>query len=192
MNHWTALVPLRLGEATKSRLAETCDLARRLALAGAMARHVCDTLAACPVVGRVVLLAPDRPDWWHGDWARDGGCGLNAELAAFRQRHPATPLLIIHADLPLLGAEDVAALAQAAAATGRAIAPDHAGQGTNALALAGGIGADFHFGAGSRQAFASQYPAMAEIRRTGLSHDLDTPQDLAALRAMGWHDEAPR
>ena len=58
--------------------------------------------------------------------------------------------------------------------------------------LAGGIGADFHFGAGSRQAFASQYPAMAEIRRTGLSHDLDTPQDLAALRAMGWHDEAPR
>ena len=66
------------------------------------------------------------------------------------------------------------------------MAPDHAGQGTNALALTAGTEADFRFGENSRKAFRRLYPDMVEVIRPGLAHDLDTPQDLARLRQMGW------
>lgn len=191
MTRWTALVPLRLGPETKTRLAALYDASQRITLATALARHVCDTLARCAAVERVVLLAPERPDWLQGEWAPDGGGGLNHELGAFRAAHRALPLLTVLGDLPLLAVDDVEALLAGTGAAGaagyhRAMAPDHAGQGTNALALTAGTEADFRFGENSRKAFRRLYPDMVEVIRPGLAHDLDTPQDLARLRQMGW------
>lgn len=186
MNGWTALVPLRLGSATKSRLAECCDDPGRIALATAMAQHVLGELAQCPQIARVVLLTPEPPVWWHGEVMQDRARGLNAELADWRRRHPQEALLVIHADLPLLAAAEVGVLLGTAERAGCAIAPDRLQSGTNAAALAPGSSLEFRFGVDSRAAFLGQRPDIAEVIQPGLAHDLDTPEDIAFLRQLGW------
>ena len=143
-----------------------------------MAAHVLATLATAGPVPR--LLSPVA---WPGTaWLADRGAGLNAEL----DRILATlekPLLVIHADLPLLAAADVRALIAAAEAHGAAIAPDRASVGTNAIALFARTPASFGFAFGDAS-FARHrliLPGAAIVRRRGLALDVDTLDDLAAI-----------
>jgi len=177
---WTALVPLKLGPERKSRLADRFSQAERETLADAVAAHVLRTLASVRLIGWIIVLAP-RP-FGDAEWRKDEGRGLNAELSAARAAISGL-LLVIHGDLPLLSVQDVDALLAAAPATGVAIAPDRHGGGTNAIALVGGQSFCFAFGPGSHALHA---PGSTEVVRPGLSHDLDTPDDLNALMAAGW------
>lgn len=180
---WTALVPLKLRIARKTRLADSMAADARALLSERMFDHVIGVLRATPAIGRIVLLAPEAPTDWPHDWIRDEGRGLNAELAAFQAAEASTDLLILHADLPLLAPADVEALLGAATRTGIAIAPDRHGRGTNALACRAGMAIRPRFGPDSFELHLGESPDCAIIRREGLAIDVDTPEDLELVEA---------
>lgn len=181
---WTALVPLKQGVERKTRLAAALDAPARAALGDRMAAHVVGVLRHVPAIGRVVVLSPRPVPELATDWQRDAGRGLNAELEAARAVLGSAPLLVVHADLPLLTQADVAALLVAAGHTGVAIAPDRHDLGTNAVAIDGASAFRFRFGPGSLERHAAQMSATL-VRRDGLSMDIDTPGDLAAFLRKG-------
>ena len=108
----------------------------------------------------------------------------------------ATSLLVFPADLPLLRAQDVGAVAEAGDGGEEslaAVAPDAAGKGTNALLLRPPDALPFLFGPDS---FAAHLDAARErgvktrvVERPNLGFDLDTADDLRRLAAPASHAE---
>lgn len=186
MIHWQALVPIKQGGNGKSRLAKMLSQEDRDGLSLRMARHVLSELGRCKGISTLTILSTERPDWWSASWVADGGQGLNAEINGWRQTHGADAILIIHADLPLLQAEDVRHLLDVAEAEGIALATDRAGEGSNALAIADRRPFEFRFGPGSRMLHAAQSSAMTVVQRNSLSADIDTPDDLIFAREHGF------
>lgn len=182
MTGWTAVVPLNLGRDCKTRLADRLSRRERDRLVEAMADHVIAQVHAAAAITRIVLLSPEVPPFAGVDWAQDFGRGLNAEIAALLGRER---VVIIHADLPLLGADDIGALIAAAEAAGAAIAPDRAGTGTNGLALADAAHIVPCFGEGSFALHLALLPHAAIVERAGLAHDIDTPDDFDTALASG-------
>ncbi len=177
------LVPLKAAGIRKQRLAGILDAPARDALAEAMLARVGATLAEVAGV-TPILLAAVRPAGWAGAWLRETAAGLNPALAAARAALGAARLAVLHADLPYLTAGDVTALLAAAERAGCAIAPDAAGSGTNAIAIADGRPLPFRFGPDSFAAhLAAAGPAVAVVRRDGLARDIDTAADWRALAA---------
>jgi 2-phospho-L-lactate guanylyltransferase len=185
---WTAIVPLNYGRDCKTRLASLLSPTERAALVEAMARHVLEELSAVPAIGQVALLSPERPPFAGDSWIADGGRGLNAELGDARARFPGSATLFIHADLPLLAAADVMALLAAAGEKGVAIAPDLAGTGTNALAIADDRAFTPAFGPGSFAAHRAALPGAAIVTTEGLGLDVDEPESLHEIiaRHLSW------
>ena len=186
MTEWRALVPIKQGGNGKSRLASVLSPEQRDALALRMARHVLAELEKCWSVGEIAILSERSPEWWSGVWIEDRGQGLNAELAAWRRSVGEVPVLIVHADLPLLRATEVDELLAVAAAQGIAMATDRAGEGTNALAICDGRRFEFRFGPASRGLHTAQADHLAVLDLPGLAADIDTPDDLAFARANGF------
>lgn len=183
---WVALLPLKPRGLRKTRLSATLDPQARDRLASAMALHVARTLAATPGVGQVLCLSPDPPGGELGEtvqWRRDEEGDLNRALHGARAAVDG-PVLVLHADLPLLGVDDVSALIDAAG-PGCALAPDRHERGTNAVALADGRPFAFAFGPDSFARHCRAAPDCAVVRREGLGFDLDTPDDLAWLDRQG-------
>jgi 2-phospho-L-lactate guanylyltransferase len=177
---WNAVVPMKSGEARKSRLAPALPPDQRAKLGDQMARHVIACLGRVASIDRILIVSKEPAMEFGVDWVPDQGLGLNAELARVRAALAPAPVLVIHADLPLLDAADVDALLLAAAASGAAIAPDRHGTGTNAIAIADGRPLDFYFGSDSFSRHCRALGAdAAVIRRHGLALDIDTPDDLA-------------
>lgn len=189
MSAATVLVPLR-GPGGKSRLAPVLTAAERDALVIALARHVLAVAARAPGVGRVLVVTAD-PGFAAAlapagvEVRAQAGPGLNRAVAEARGwLGPGERVLVLHADLPLLGPDDVAALLAADAPV--VLAADRAGQGTNAVALAR-AGSPFvtRFGADSLRAHRAEAArhglGVAVVDRPGLRHDLDTPADWDAL-----------
>lgn len=188
MIHWHTLVPIKQGGNGKSRLAEMLSQEKRDGLSLRMARHVLSELGCCSGIKDITILSTECPDWWSGSWAADGGQGLNAEINGWRQGCDGGAVLFIHADLPLLLAEDVRHLLDVAEADGIALATDRAGEGSNALAIADGRPFEFRFGPDSRRLHAAQSPAMTVVQRISLSADIDTPDDLIFARELGFSE----
>lgn len=184
---WTALVPLKPSGERKTRLAGRLSSVTRAELGKAMFDHVTAAIGKSPLVGRIVLLSDHPVEGWTGGWHHDQGRGLNTELMAAREAIGAVPLLVIHADLPLVGSADIDALLDAARQAGCAIAPDRHGAGTNALAIHDGRAFDFRFGPDS---FALHLAQAGEhcrvVERPGLALDVDTSDDLDAAIAAGF------
>lgn len=151
-----------------------------------MSRHVLDVLSRCETVGELIVLSAAKPEGADLQWSQDHGRGLNREISAFRAAFGTAPLLIIHADLPLVSPSDVAALLEAAELHGTALATDRVGQGTNALALEDGRAFEFHFGPQSCSLHCVQDPDMPVLKCVGLSADLDTPEDIDFLQHHGF------
>ncbi len=189
------MVPLRDGRSGKTRLASVLGPEERTRLVTLLARHVVTTLLAAPVT-RVLVVTGD-PRFAAGALPPDPRVevvrqpeerqGLNAAVALGRElaleRAPGR-VLVMHADLPLLAADDVLALLAPAAPL--VLAPDRAGTGTNALVLDPAVrGFRFRFGPGSRVAHTREAAALglrvAVVERPGTTTDLDTPGDWAAL-----------
>lgn len=180
---WTAIVPLKAAAQRKTRLSGTLDSTAQAALAERMAAHVIGTLAGVPAIAAIRLLSPSPGTLPGTVWEPDRGAGLNAELDRVCASLRGARVLILHADLPLVTGEDIAALIAAADAAGAAIAPDRHGTGTNALALRDAAPAGFAFGADSFARHLRLLPGAAAVRRDGLALDIDTADDIAAAGA---------
>jgi 2-phospho-L-lactate guanylyltransferase len=179
---WRAIVPLKAPGQRKSRLDGILSSAERDQLSERMFAHVTSQLASCSLIASVSVLAPVRPRGWAGGWAPDGGLGLNGELMRLRALGGRERLLVVHADLPGLCVEDVSALVRGAEAVGVALAADRHGEGTNAVALKAEQSFAFCFGPQSLALHKAQHRNCAILQSTGLSWDIDTPEDLALLR----------
>lgn len=183
MSVWNAIVPFKAAGQRKTRLASALSQPERDQLAQALFDHVIGVLEACPAVGRISVLSEERPARVDLDWLADRAQGLNGELQALEIDGPR---LIIHADLPLVTPDDVAALL-AAARGGGAIAPDRHGSGVNALALDTGVSRQFQFGPDSFARHQRQLGGpLAVVARQGLALDIDTPNDLAEAVRLGF------
>jgi 2-phospho-L-lactate/phosphoenolpyruvate guanylyltransferase len=186
-----ALVPVKAGGTGKQRLAHSLTVEQRARLIRTMLGEVLSTLAAAPAIEQVVVVSRARGDVPDAiEVVGDPGTGLNDSLQAMLPAlaaRGATRLTILFADLPLVSAGDVAALVGAADAATVAVAPDHAGSGTNALTLALPTPFKLKFGPGSFAAHLEEAArvglSVAAVRRAGLACDIDEPADLAALIA---------
>jgi 2-phospho-L-lactate/phosphoenolpyruvate guanylyltransferase len=189
MTGWTAIVPMKAEGKRKTRLAAHLSAIGREELSENLFYHVVWTLQQCASVVRIIVLS-DGPLLMSGpDWIADKGAGLNAELERARFAAGRVPLLILHADLPLLTVADVDAMI-AAATDGLAIAPDNHGTGTNALALGDGRSFELCFGPDSFRLHQAQAPdATIVTGRPGLSLDIDTVDDLDEAIRLGFSDQ---
>lgn len=105
----TALIPVRTGPTAKRRLAHVLGPRERAELVRTLLDRVVTVLSDAGL--RVVLLMPEREDISGAEVMTDQAHGLNAAVAAAIDRL-GTPLLVVHADLPLLAASDVSRLLQ--------------------------------------------------------------------------------
>jgi 2-phospho-L-lactate/phosphoenolpyruvate guanylyltransferase len=182
---WTAIVPIKAGGTRKTRLAAHLCSDGREQLSETLFGHVVDVLKQCPSVSKVVIVSETAPPMAGVLWIADEGRGLNPELEQARAGYQ-TPLLIIHADLPLLEISDVEALI-AAAGKGIAIAPDRHLLGTNALALGSAAPFRLCFGPNSFAQHQAQAPEAAIISgRPGLGLDVDIVDDLDDAKKLGF------
>ncbi|WP_137787502.1 2-phospho-L-lactate guanylyltransferase [Sphingomonas sp. 3P27F8] len=182
---WTAVIPLKGHGERKTRLAEHLRVDERRQLTDAMFAHVHRVLQSCREIAEIILLSDVQPDGWTDGFRHDAGQGLNVELNALATTIVPAPMLVVHADLPLMSVDDLAALF-AAAASGIAIAPDRHRTGTNAIALAMSGGFNFGFGANSfGRHLTAAGPGARVVNRRGLAMDVDTPDDYEIYSRIG-------
>lgn len=187
-----AIVPQKRLLEAKSRLEGALSAADRAALSLAVLSHVCAALKAAPSVERIVVMTPDpaarrQAAAWGIPAIPDRRPGLNDALEqAMRNGGAPHAVLIVAADLPLLAPEDVEALLRSAGPGRLVLAPSKEGTGTNAVAVPPGMVFHPAYGGGSlwahRRAARAGGHEVVEVRRPGLAFDLDTQEDLRALR----------
>ena len=181
--NWTAVIPFKGTAERKTRLANRLGMEQRQRLSQELFEHVVNVLRQVPTLRDVSLMSDRRPSRWQGPFILDEGRGLNAELNALVESLRPARLLVIHADLPLVSIDDIAALI-AADGAGGAIAPDRHGTGTNALALVEPLGFHFAFGPDSFSRHCAAAKGKARVvTRLGLGLDIDTGDDLDAAIA---------
>lgn len=192
----SAVVPVKDLQGTKSRLAPILDPGARAGLTLYMMGRVVGALKEAGV-GDVCVVSPDRIVL---NEAQSRGAvplfqesrGLNPALEEGRSRAldaGASTLLVLPADLPLLDAEDVRAVLDAALGQSVVISPDGARSGTNALLTRPPDALPFAFGPDSFEAHLGAARGRdLEVRvceRPHLAFDLDTAGDLARLKQTG-------
>lgn len=189
-----ALVPLKDLVDAKSRLAGLLRPSERRALAQAMAEDVLSALRNTPAVARITLVSDDpvaallAQKYEAECWTEASlGCrGLNALIGCATgnlMRETSGPLLVLHADLPLLAPLDiVGVLARQREIGGLVIGCDRQGSGTNLLAFDAAGVPQFSFGADScarHLAAARRAGITAEVMRSaGIASDVDEARDL--------------
>ena len=192
---WAVVVPVKEGQAAKSRLAGFAgDL--RPDLARAMAADCVAAALAAPLVMAVVAVTDDAK---AAAQLRDLGAtvvpdepraGLNPALE--HGAHVATALApgcgvgALSADLPALRSAELSTALTAAANQRRSFVADAAGTGTTLLLAAPGAALRPAFG--SQSAAAHRASGAVEIGLAGLSslrRDVDTVADLRAAQRIG-------
>lgn len=191
-----AVVVARVGDGAKSRLAHVLDPAQRHELAMSM---LADVLAVCtsraaPLEGVIAVL--DTPEaravarGFGAEAIADEGGDMNRAVRigiAAVQACGAETAIVVPGDIPLLSVTDLRALVATVAETPRAVlvGASRDGQGTNALLLRppdviapsfGPPSVDRHLRLGCQAGAATDV-----LEHLGLSLDVDTPADLAAL-----------
>lgn len=176
------VIPVRSFASGKTRLRPVLADARRRSLVVSMAERVLEATLDLDVR----LLTPDDE---VVRWAmargvpvfRDEASDLNAALEAARKKaldEGSTSVLVLFADLPSVERDDVLDMLSLTAPDGAVIAPDAAGEGTNALHVGPGTPLRYKFGHGSFRAHMAQVPGARIVRRRGLAADVDDPSDL--------------
>lgn len=209
-----ALVPLKDLVQAKTRLAGLLSASERRALAQAMAEDVLATLQAHPQVAITTLVSDDPgasllaerygAEYWperrlnaqtKSQHAR--ACsGLNRLVDVASDALLAAtplPLMVLHADLPCLGEDDLTAVIERVSSS-LVIGSDRLGRGTNVLAFSRSHRPEFAFGADSCAAHRAWAVGAgidyAILSRPGIGLDIDEPQDLARL--LGSLDQHPQ
>ncbi len=194
-----ALVPLNASAASKTRLRSALRGSEREALARWLARRVLAAIESSRSVARTAVVSPDAEvlEWARGLGAvplvqREGGLNDGLELGRrWALDEGAGALLIVLGDLPLVSSREIEELVRLGQAPDDrrvvVLAPDREGRGTNAMVQRPVSLAPFAFGEGSFQRHRELIQAAgAELqlyRSPGTDFDLDTPSDLAELRA---------
>jgi len=192
----SVVVPVKDLRGTKSRLAPILDPGARAGLTLYMMGRVIAAIKEAGVED-VCVVSPDRIVL--GEAQGRGATpllqesrGLNPALEEGRRRAlelGASTLLVFPADLPLLEAEDVRAVLEAAEGQSVVIAPDGARSGTNALLVHPPDALPFAFGPDSFEAHLEAARGrcldLRVCERSHLAFDLDTVGDLARLKKSG-------
>ena len=192
-----AVLPVKSFTRAKQRLGEALGGAGRQELAAAMVGDVLSALGAVEPLAEIVVVtaeplaarAAERAGAMVVDDPEEAGQSAAAErgIEAALARN-ADRVLLVPGDCPALDPHEVGRLlGRTEAPPSVVIVPDRHGSGTNALLLAppGVVGPSF--GAGSFARHAARASAagatvkVCELPSLGL--DVDTPDDLAALRA---------
>ncbi len=160
------------------------DLAERMArdvLAALAEVHALERVIVVTREPRIASIAPhvvDDPD--EVSHSAAAGLGIDAAVAAGARR-----VLLVPGDCPLLDPDEVDALLDFAP-PGVTIVPDRHGTGTNALVLDPPGAMEPSFGPGScarHAALARAAGVRVAVRHVpSLAFDVDTPDDVAALR----------
>lgn len=182
------IVPMKPLARTKERLAPVLSPAQRRELSLAMLADVCLAAAGFDVVwvlnsdadaAGIAAASGARP---RPDPTPDGG--LNASLSVATAEAVvagATGILVISADVPAATPEDLAAVA---AEPGVAVAPDHAGVGTNALWREPADVIEVAYGPRSGEEHERRArvagAAFRSLALPRLALDIDRPEDLRA------------
>jgi 2-phospho-L-lactate guanylyltransferase len=185
-----AVLPIKSFSRSKSRLGGGID---RSELAAAMARDVLGALAATPGLADVIVVTAEPVaddtaavvvDDPH-ERGQSAAAQRGIEAAAGRG---AERVLLVPGDCPALDPREVGGLLEESSPDPPqvVIVPDRHGSGTNALLLAPPDAVAPSFGAGSlarHAARARAAGATVKVRDVpSLGLDVDTPDDLAALR----------
>lgn len=189
MNGLWLLIPAKGFAKGKSRLAPILDVGGREAFARACLAHAVRVARRVIPSRRIVIVSRDAKVLGLAQrlGARtmfDAGRGLNEALTAARQlalTQGATAVLVMHADLPAIQGADVRALVHALRRhRGAVIAPDSAGEGSNALGVRPAGKMRFRFGVDSfarhRAEARAQRLRLRVIRGENLGLDIDTPE----------------
>src|SRR4051812_5911586 len=197
-----AILPVKRFARAKQRLRAGVDGAARERLAAAMVSDVLGVLADYAALERLVVVTaeasvaeaataagahvvPDPDEAGQSAAAALGVLVARDELAAQR-------VLLVPGDTPTLAVADLDALLTRPEPV--VVVPDRHGTGTNALLLRPPTAIAPAFGPGSRERHQTAAAAAgvdhAVVRLPSLALDIDTPEDLAALRASS--DCGPR
>lgn len=186
------VVPVRSLAGGKTRLAGVLAPEEREALVRRMLAHSLATVAEAGIARPTVVISPDPAARRFAVAAGADSLpqsaaapGLNAAIALGRDHAAALgiwEMLVLFADLPLVGPADLRRLAADPAPV--VVSPDRHGTGTNALLLRLDLGASAfapHFGEGSAAAHRAEAAARGLDASTasvpGVAFDLDTPED---------------
>lgn len=193
------LVPIKPLSQAKSRLRGAADAGQghpgpHAELVRAIALDTVLTAAHCPEVAAVVVITsdPELADVFTAEGievlADVPQSGLNPALChgdrVIRDRAPTSRVGAMHADLPALRGEDLAA-AIGAAGAGRAFCADRHRVGTTLLLAAPGSPLAPLFGPRSARAHRESGAVELRGRWDSLRCDVDTPADLDAARRLG-------
>jgi 2-phospho-L-lactate guanylyltransferase len=199
----TAIVPLKALGAAKGRLAGQLDPDDRRELVAWMFERVVSACRECPEIDEVLVVAGDD----EGARLTQSHPGVRAIVeprpglqAALRVAEDAaagaTTTLVVAADLPHVTAADLSAVIHAANGQRRAVVVVRTSDGgSGALLRRPPRVISTAFGPGSAGLHASMARAAGVrpviLRRGGLTVDVDTPEQLAALRGPGVPSRRP-
>jgi 2-phospho-L-lactate guanylyltransferase len=175
------LIPVRLGPTAKRRLAHVLDARERAELVRTLLDHVVEVLT---VVGlRIVVLAPEPADVTGAEVWKDQAPGLNAAVAAAIDKL-GMPVLVVHADLPLVSAADVESLLADEADV--VIARSYDG-GTNGLLLRSALRPAFGVGSALVHADRTRRAGLTAsvLDIPGFAMDVDDEVGLSACASAG-------
>jgi 2-phospho-L-lactate guanylyltransferase len=181
-----AIIPVKSFRMGKQRLSTALPADERERLGQALAGHVAETVEATGLIPLVVTADADVASWAMSAGfpsLPDSGDGLDAAAAAgvAWAEHTDSAWIVFHADLPLLGTDDVAAVSGVLREGSSVIAPSSDG-GTSAIGGRGHF--EFSFGVGSFHRHLARLTCPTVIIRTGLLLDVDSPDDLSAVRSV--------
>jgi 2-phospho-L-lactate guanylyltransferase len=199
-------VPLKDLVNAKQRLIGAFSPVERMALARAMLHDVLCALAAAPVDVRWVVtrdpeVAAIARDFGAAVLREELNRGHTAAVAAAQReatRMGARVFATIPGDTPCVTAEEIAALTTRAAGEAPAVAfvPSRSGLGTNGAALSPPAAMPLTFGEPSfdnhLRAARERGLAPRTLSLPGLGLDVDGPEDLALLMAVGPTTESGR
>jgi 2-phospho-L-lactate/phosphoenolpyruvate guanylyltransferase len=190
------VLPLKSLREGKTRLSSALDADERAALIERLLAHVLDQAAVFPGLQHTILVSPSeearaRAEQRGARVLDEPVPGLNGALGqallAARARSY-DQMMIAPCDLPLVDADDLRCLSDAASSHTIAIASDRSGLGTNGICLPARIDFPFSFGADSfarhGETVAQLHLQLATIERAGLAFDVDTPADLRHLHTL--------
>jgi 2-phospho-L-lactate guanylyltransferase len=189
-SRWIVVIPVKGTASAKSRLGGDAD--DRARIATAIALDTIDVVLATPTVAHVVVVtsvegapAVDETDAFVVVEPEPAGLGAALELGlqtAAEFGAPGLGTAVLLGDLPALRPEDLADALERAASFPRAMVADAAGTGTTLVTAADGQAHDLAFGADSASAHRSRgYAELPVDAHSGVRHDVDTADDLAAL-----------
>jgi 2-phospho-L-lactate guanylyltransferase len=191
-----AVLPVKSFGRAKQRLGEAVGQPDRGELAAAMVGDVLAALAAVPGLDELIVVTAEPR---AASAAREAGARVvedpvetgqsdaAARGVADAVARGAARVLLVPGDCPALDPADVAGVLEGFGDAGVVIVPDRHGAGTNALRLSPPDVIVPAFGPGSFARHAARGAAAGAVVRVAqapsLELDVDTPGDLAALRA---------